>query len=54
MHPAYNYQGTIKKINNVNGGSTTGLVINSFGTRVDSTWNGACQELTLPADSTGA
>ena len=54
MHPSYNYQGTIKKINNVNGLNVTGLVINSFGTRVEGTWNGACQELTLPADSTGA
>lgn len=54
MHPSYNYQGTIKKINNVNGLNVTGLVINSFGTRVEGTWNGACQELTLPEDSTGA
>lgn len=51
MHPAYNYQGTIKKAT-VDG--VTGLMIDSFGTRQDSTWNGACQELTLPADSTGA
>lgn len=54
MHPAYNYQGTIKKINNVNGGNTKGLVIDSFGNRLADTWNGACQELVLPADSTGA
>lgn len=54
MHPAYNYQGTVKKINNVNGLNVTGLVINSFGTRQEGTWNGACSELILPADSTGA
>lgn len=54
MHPTYNYQGTIKKINNVNGGNTKGLVIDSFGNRLANTWNGACQELILPADSTGA
>lgn len=54
MHPTYNYTGTLKKVTNVNGGKTVGMVIDSFGNRLADTWNGGCQELTLPADSTGA
>lgn len=46
MHPTYNYSGTMKKVDGR-------LVIDSFGTRQASTWNGACYELTLPADSFG-
>lgn len=55
LHPDsnnYNYTGTMKKAP-INGTSTQGICIDSFGNRAAGKWNGCCYELTLPADTTG-